>query len=221
VTTWRQVAAGLGGAARIAGGLLTPWRRARRLTWGAGPALASCPHPGDGLVPAPRWGWTHAVVADAPAEAVWPWLAQVGADRAGFYSYTWLENLVGCGIRDADGIHPEWRLRPGDRFVLRPKGPALTVADVAEGRHLVAHGPADDAARADGRPWAAVSWLLAAEPLAADRTRIVSRYRCAYSDDLPTRLAMGPALLEPVGTAMDRRMLRGVAARAGGRRRPW
>ena len=45
----------------------------------------------------------------------------------------------------------------------------------------------------------------------------MSRYRCACSDDLRTRLAMGPALLEPVGLTMDRRMLRGIARRARGR----
>ena len=217
-TGWRDVATGLAGAGRIAAALATPHRRDRRATWGAGPALAARRHPGDDLVPAPRWGWTHAVTVDAPAADVWPWIAQVGADRAGFYSYTWLENLAGCGIRDAERIHPEWQARPGDRFVLHAEAPPLTIPEVAEGRHMVAHGPADPAARAAGRPWAAASWLLAAEPLAHGRTRIVSRYRCACSDDLRTRLAMGPALLEPVGSTMDRRMLRGIARRRGGAR---
>ena len=164
-TGWRDVATGLAGAGRIAAALATPHRRDRRATWGAGPALAARRHPGDDLVPAPRWGWTHAVTVDAPAADVWPWIAQVGADRAGFYSYTWLENLAGCGMRDAERIHPEWQARPGDRLVLHPEAPPLTIAEVAEGRHLVAHGPADPAARAAGRPWAAASWLLAAEPL--------------------------------------------------------
>lgn len=211
------MAAGLGGAARIAAALATPHRRERRSTWGVGPALASRPHPGDDLVPLPRWGWTHGLTVDVPAGEVWPWIAQIGADKAGFYSYTWLENLVGCGIHDAERIHPEWQARPGDRLVLHPKGPPLTVAEVVEGRHLVGHGPADEAARAEGLPWAAVSWLLAAEPLAHDRTRVVSRYRCAYSDDRRTRLTMGPALLEPIGSVMDRGMLRGIArvARTG------
>ena len=52
-----------------------------------------------------------------------------------------------------------------------------------------------------------------AEPLGAERTRMVSRYRCACSDDMRTRLTMGPALLERIGSTMDRRMLLGVAAR--------
>jgi hypothetical protein len=214
----RGAMAGLGGLAVMAAALVTPWRRGRRATWGAGAERAARRHPGDDLVPEPRWGWTHARVVDAPAAAVWPWIAQIGADRAGFYSYTWLENLVGCRVRDATRIHPEWQARVGDRLVLHPSAPALTLVEVAEGRHMVAHGPADEDARAAGRPWAAASWLLAAEPLGPARTRIVSRYRCATSEDRRTRLTMGPAILEPIGFAMDRRMLIGLARRATGGR---
>jgi hypothetical protein len=43
---------------------------------------------------------------------------------------------------------------------------------------------------------------------------VISRYRCATSDDLATRLQFGPTLIEPVGFAMDRRMLRGIKDRA-------
>jgi hypothetical protein len=52
------------------------------------------------------------------------------------------------------------------------------------------------------------------EPLDDRRCRLISRYRAASSGDLATRLALGPALLEPVGFAMDRRMLLGVKERA-------
>jgi hypothetical protein len=43
---------------------------------------------------------------------------------------------------------------------------------------------------------------------------VVSRYRCATSDDLATRLQFGPTFIESVGFAMDRRMLRGIKERA-------
>ena len=48
---------------------------------------------------------------NAPVEDVWPWLIQIGQDRAGFYSYTWLENLVGAGMRNASSVRPEWQSR--------------------------------------------------------------------------------------------------------------
>ena len=142
---------------------------------------------------------------------MWPWVAQVGADRGGFYSYEWLANLVGCRLRNADAIHPQWEVRDGDALLLHPRQPApLAVVEVAPGRHFVAHADADRDARAAGRPWIAVSWLFLVEPLGPRRSRVISRFRCAFSDHPATRLAFGPALLEPIGYAMDRRMLLGI-----------
>ena len=142
-------------------------------------------------------------------------MAQVGADRGGFYSYEWLENLLGCRLRNADAVHPEWELRQGDRLLLHPKQPApLPVVELERGRHFVAHAPADPSARAAGRPWTSVSWLFLVEPLGPRRCRLISRYRCAFSEHRARRLAFGPALLEPIGYAMDRRMLAGIKERA-------
>ena len=42
---------------------------------------------------------------------LWPWLAQLGQDRGGFYSYQWLENLAGCQMENADRIRPKWQHR--------------------------------------------------------------------------------------------------------------
>src|SRR5688572_27718819 len=39
---------------------------------------------------------TRAIDIAAPAPLVFAWVAQLGQNRAGFYSYTALENLVGC-----------------------------------------------------------------------------------------------------------------------------
>lgn len=54
---------------------------------------------------------------DAPiADAFWPWLAQIGEDRGGFYSYSLLERAaVGAHVHNANSIHPEWQdIRVGD-----------------------------------------------------------------------------------------------------------
>jgi hypothetical protein len=59
-----------------------------------------------------------------------------------------------------------------------------------------------------------VSWLLEIEPLGRERCRVISRQRIACSRDLGTRWSMGPTLLEPIGFAMDRRMLLGIKERA-------
>lgn len=52
---------------------------------------------------------------EAPTEVVWPWLMQLGQDKAGFYSYEFMENLAGCRIIGADRIRPDWQhLQVGD-----------------------------------------------------------------------------------------------------------
>ncbi|HXU80668.1 MAG TPA: hypothetical protein VN914_04685 [Polyangia bacterium] len=211
---WRDVLEGLGGAAAMAFALLTPFSRHGRIGWGLDPAQQSAARPGDELVPRPRWSWTHGIEIDAPAEEVWPWVAQIGSDRAGFYSHQWLENLAGGRLRNAEVIHPEWQLREGDGLILNPKAPPLKIARLEPGRCFVAFGPADEVARAAGKPWSTASWLFQVEPLGPGRCRLVSRVRAACSDDLATRLQAGPALLEPIGFVMDRRMLKGVKQRA-------
>lgn len=205
----RDVLAGVGGAARVLFAFMTPFLRSSRSHWGVAPEVAARPYPGDDLVPSPRWSWTHGVEIEAAPAEVWPWIAQVGANKAGFYSYQWLENLAGCDLRNAETIHPEWEVAAGQPFMLHPKA-SLVVTAVERGRWFVVYGAPDEAAKKAGKPWVGASWLFHLEPLGADRSLLVSRYRATSSDDLATRLLAGEALMEPVGFAMDRRMLLGV-----------
>lgn len=209
-----DIVEGIGGAAIMAATFLTSFLRNARNHWGLGEEDARRPRAGDELVPAPRWQWTHAIEIERSCAEVWPWLAQIGADRAGFYSYQWLENLAGCELRNAEAIHPEWALREGDSLLLHPKMPPMRVVSAVPERGLVAYGAADETARSTGKPWAAVTWAFLLEPLGARRCRVVSRYRCATSDHLGMRLSLGPTLVEPIGFAMDRRMLLGIKDRA-------
>ena len=48
--------------------------------------------PGDDLIPKPNFQMTHAVTIDAPPEAVWPWIAQMGRERTGYYGLDLLTN---------------------------------------------------------------------------------------------------------------------------------
>lgn len=100
---------------------------------------------------------------------------------------------------------------------LHPQMPPLRIARLERQRPFVAHAAADAEARAAGRPWAEVSWLFFVEPLGERRSRLISRFRCAGSDDLATRIRLGRTLLEPIGFAMDRRMLLGVKRRVEAR----
>jgi hypothetical protein len=225
---WRDVAEGAAGMAVMVAALLTPFSRGRRGRWGAGAQAAAGRYPGDELVPEPRWGWTHGIEVEAPAADVWPWVAQVGADRGGFYSYQWLENLIGCQVRNAAAVHPEWAAREGGELRLHPTAPPLRIVAVQPGRALVAYmAPARvlSAARQGEPPqpepagrkkdrWMTASWLFLVEPAGPGRCRVISRYRCDTSSDFASRLQFGPALVEPVSFAMDRRMLIGIKQRA-------
>ena len=51
--------------------------------------------------------WTRAITVAATPEQIWPWLIQWGQGRGGWYSYDWLENLLGMDIHTADRILPE------------------------------------------------------------------------------------------------------------------
>jgi hypothetical protein len=202
---WREVLDGVQGAAAIAVAMLTPRSRERRSHWGLTAEEAARPFPGDDLVEFPTWSWTHAVEIDAPASEVWPWVAQIGGDRAGFYSYQWLENLAGAEHRNAERPHPEWEVRKGDDLLVHSHLPALTVTRVDPGHWFLALATTGVVS---------VSWLFLVEPRGEGKCRFVSRYRCDSTEDFRSKVEFGPWIAEPVGFAMDRRMLLGVKERA-------
>ncbi|HEX7281518.1 MAG TPA: hypothetical protein VF239_05645 [Vicinamibacterales bacterium] len=85
--------------------------------WGSTPGEYAIALPGDGADRNPAIQIQHAVTVNAPPEAVWPWLAQLGQDRAGFYSYDWLERAFGVDIRNVKELRPEWQARAEGDFV--------------------------------------------------------------------------------------------------------
>ena len=106
----------------------------------AGGAVATAaerraPMPGDELVPGGVVA-THAITIGAPPAAVWPWLVQMGCDRAGWYAVDRLDN---GGRRSADAIVPELQgLAAGDRVPGWPGHRLLLTAHVVDpGRALV------------------------------------------------------------------------------------
>ena len=66
----------------------------------------------DAMIPDPIFTSTHAITIDAPPEAVWPWIAQMGAGRAGWYSWDPIDN---GGRPSATRVMPELQtVVPGD-----------------------------------------------------------------------------------------------------------
>lgn len=198
----------LGTAAYIYAALLRPWH----VRWGATDAEVSALLPGDGLVVDPAGVTTRAVTINAPPEAIWPWLAQLGQAKGGFYSYTWLENLLGCQIVNAKVVVPAWQqVQPGDLVKLAPRPdapPAYVVAAVEPGRALVL-GHRVGLSQDPASPWSD-TWQFVIVPVDAHSSRLIVRTRSVAGTPLLNRA------LEPGVFVMEQRMLRGIKARAEG-----
>lgn len=171
-TTRRTLAVVLGAAVVAAAASGVP----RRL--GASRAEAALPLPGDDLLPGADVQNDRACTIAAPPAAVWPWIAQLGQDKAGFYSFETLENLAGCRITGATRVHPEWQtVAAGDHFRLHPDV-ALRVAEVEPGRHLLVTSQGGDA---PGEMDFDTTWLFHLSPVhgrdGATRTRLHLRER--------------------------------------------
>ena len=110
----------LGGLLAVAGAVYTLGVRRRLLRWGASNDEVRQLYPGVELIPDGQRSATMAVTINAPPSKVWPWLVQMGCDRAGWYSWDRLDN---GGMRSAERIHPEWQtISVGDRLASTPSG---------------------------------------------------------------------------------------------------
>jgi hypothetical protein len=164
--------------------------------------------PGDEVISRADLTATRAVTVNAIAGDVWPWIAQIGQGRGGFYSYDLLENLVGCAIHSADGIVAEWQpVAVGDKVNLHPEV-ALIVALVQPGHAFVLRGGVPL-----GRtpPPYDFTWAFVLHTRADGATRLIVRERYAYERRW-AGLVVEPA--ELVSFIMSQRMLRGIKVRA-------
>ncbi len=82
----------------LGGALYYFFVRPQMLKWGSRLGESQRRLPGDEIIPDPSGQTTCAIDIDAPAEAVWPWLAQMGRERTGWYG---LDILLNNGIPSA------------------------------------------------------------------------------------------------------------------------
>jgi hypothetical protein len=188
--------------------------RRRYLRWGATDEEVNMALPGDELLPRADLTATRAITIRAAVDGVWPWVAQLGQGRGGFYSYDFLENLVGCEIHSAVGVVPEWQATAvGDEVRLHPDV-ALIVALLEPGQAVVLRG---------GIPMGRVAppydftWAFVLRSERDGTTRLVVRERYEYSWWWAC-LIVEPA--ELISFVMSRRMLRGIRERAEGQSCP-
>ncbi len=188
--------------------VVRPWY----LAWGATPAERTIRFPGDEIVPHAANQETRGITIHAPADRVWPWLAQLGQDRGGFYSFDLLENLVGCEMPTVDSLRPgkqDWKL--GGRLWMYPPTKAGGVG-YATLRVLI-----PDRALAFGTWYAGTapsgpedgSWQFVLVPVNDSTTRLLVRGRGAPGRSL-LGVAFDRAVFEPMHFVMEKRMMIGI-----------
>lgn len=199
--------AALQGAALIVWHIVaTPFIGAKRRQWGTVGTEATDGLPGDEFVPQPKWTYTLAVGIGAPPTAVWPWIAQIGQGRGGFYTYQTLENILGCRITNATEIlPPHQHPAVGDHIHLHPTTPPLRIEVVDPPRALVLVGSPADVGTAEN--WGMSSWQFVIEPDRTGGSRLLTRGRYDHAPHWKSRLVFGSFPLEAISFVMSRRMM--------------
>ena len=177
------------------------------LGWGASRDERDAAMAGDEVLPVAQFTATRAITIEAPPSRVWPWLTQVGAGRAGFYSYDLIDNR---GHRSSDRILPQFQqIQVGDVAAPMTDHPSETtsfrVASLRPGETLLWSKP--------DSTWA---WQLTR--LADGTTRLVTRLKFRYRATLSGLATI--ALIEVGDFPMMRKMLRGIKRRAEATREP-
>ena len=174
--------------------------------------------PGDDLVPHPIWEATRAVTVDAPLAKVWPWVAQMGYGRGGWYGWNPLERedtgatqllapllqprlgdvwLDGPGCDETRGAWKVVAMEPPQTLALR------TVRDPVTGREL---DPADN-----HRLVIDCAWVFHLDEITGGQTRLLARTRIQME---PRWALLALRWMGAGDTVMQRRLLDGIKNRA-------
>ncbi len=198
------IAALLGVLAAFYGLLVRP----RTLDWGSTLEERHAPLPGDDVIPDAATVTTRAITIHAPAADVWPWVVQMGQDRAGFYTHNWVERLLRSGIPDINEVHPEWQqLEVGDlmrtNHDMGGKPMGWPVLAVDPGRSVVV--------RSKSLPVGTYAFVL--QPVDETATRFIVRDRAAWKR---REWLFKVLVYEPLHAYMETGLLQGVKQRAEG-----
>lgn len=172
------------------------------LRWGTTAEEVSRAMPGD----LDGMRWTRAIAVAATPEQIWPWLAQWGQGRGGWYSYDWLENLLGMDIHTADRIMPEYQNPAIGDPICMAANSCTSFVSVIKPNHYFGWQASDE----NGKPvW---NFIFGLFPVDDTHTRLVMRE--SFDKD-----AMPPAVTFAIGipdVVMMQKALNTVKHRAEG-----
>ena len=178
--------------------------RSKIMAWGASAEEATMPLVGDDL--APGISSTRAISINAPISEVWKWIIQLGADRGGFFSYSFLERVLG--------------------YKAREENPTLEFQEMEVGRNVP--GSIDESksvikynfrvvAVETGKSFVLENWgTFVLKEINSKQTRLIVRTHEPRLPDLISKIA--DFFFMPLHYIMERRMLMGMKARVEGRR---
>jgi hypothetical protein len=182
--------------------VIRPWM----LGWGSTVDERTRPLPGDEIDPDAAYVTTRATTIQTPASAVWPWLIQMGQDRAGFYTHNWVERLLRSGIPDTADIRPEWQhLEVGDLVRTnrdiggKPMGWPVVAVD--PGRSLVVAS----------RSMPAGTYAFVLDPIDEGASRLIVRDRARWKW---WEWPFATLVYEPLHAYMETGLISGVRRRA-------
>jgi hypothetical protein len=174
--------------------------RPLQINWGATEAEIARPLPGDDVEPEPLFNATRAVTVAATPDRVWPWVAQVGSEGVGWYSYDAVDN---GGRQSAVRVLPDRQHSRGDLIPLSKDGSlGFTVEDLRAGEWMLF------TIKTGG-----FSWVFSLHPQDDTHTRLISRIRMRGSSVPPIAFAA----VDAGDFVMLRQMMVGIRDRAEGR----
>lgn len=188
----------------------TPFIRHWHLRWHSTDDEVRSDMPGDDIVKMAQFNATRSVTVGVPPERVWPWIAQLGYKRGGFYTYDMLDN---ASQTSANSVIDEYqRIGVGDLIPMYHELHGLAIAYKVAAFELFkwmvwVHRPNEGE-----EPDSTWSWRLT--PLPGGGTRLVTRMKQDYRWETPGLALFNLIMMEFADFAMERRMLKGIKIRA-------
>ncbi len=185
------------------------WARPYQLHWGATPEEIARVMPGDQLDAEPTFLATRAITITGTPHEIWPWLVQMGYDRAGYYGYDIVENIGSkSGPESAKRILPELQnVHVGDQVPISAAGSWVFYAISPDSYFIWS----------DAASTSAYTWAL--YPIDGGHTRLVSRIRWSHHWSQPRQLAL-ESFTDLTDHPAVRKILQGVKGRVEGHPEP-
>jgi hypothetical protein len=170
-----------------------------------------------------------AVTINAPREKVWPYLAQIGQRRAGFYSFGWLERLLTFHIYNTFTVVDEWQnMYVGEYIFYHQCGIGSEVKEVKVGEFFTSLSDSRHPSKFQGAmafvpplgvKYFAWSWNFVLEDAGNGKTRFFTRCDAVFEPYDRFHRAIVATVLGIPSFVMCKGMLTTIKACAEGRKK--